>query len=582
MSKLMRTAILLSSVTLVACGGSERAAEVSEAAAAPEDRIADSLIVAARVVTLDPGTQEAGAVAVRDGRVLAVGSAEALRELHVGPDTTVYHLPGATVYPGFSDGHMHLVRTGLRELTLNLDTVGSLSELLAVVAGEAGSREDGEWVSGRGWIESSWDEAVFPTRDDLDAVAPDNPVFLIRADGHAGVANSRALAAAGITEATTDPFGGRIERDTRGRATGLLIDAAMELVRSVEAASEVPLETALREGMYRSARMGWTSLHVAGVDTETVDALQSMCRREGLPVRIYAALRARSAADLSALLGRSVISDCGDQLTLRAVKVSVDGALGSRGAAMMQPYEDADTRGLITWREAELRRLYLESLQQGIQVWSHAIGDRANRLVLDLYADVMRTVPPDRRDVESPRWRIEHAQLLLEADVPRFADLGVIPSMQASHAATDQHFASNRVGEQRLAHAYAWRELLDSGAVIVGGSDAPVEQGDPRIELHASITRQDLDGHPPGGWYPEQAMTPDEALRSLTVWPAYGAFQEDRLGRISPGMYADLTVLDHDIYHDPAADLPQASVLMTMVGGNVVYGRGRPSVSTDR
>ncbi|MBW3566389.1 MAG: amidohydrolase [Proteobacteria bacterium] len=520
--------------------------------------------------TLEPEQPVAEALAVRDGRIVAVGDDTDVLQL-IGEGTQVIDLEGAVVYPGFTDSHVHLRGVGERELAFNLEGISGISELQERLAAEVAKRQPGDWILGRGWIETHWQPSRFPTREDLDVVAPNNPVALTRADGHALVANSRALEIAGIGPDTQAPFGGEILRDDNGKPTGMLVDNAMDLLADVMPESDIAPRQALVTGAERSARLGWTGLQIAGNDWEEAMLLRDLVKEGAIPVRIYNAIRGPSPSARQLLESGARIAESDGRFTLRTIKVSVDGALGSRGAALLEEYADADTTGLITWREEDLLPLYESALREGIQVETHAIGDRANRFVLDLYEKVFAAVPERERKVHPPRWRIEHAQVLAESDIPRFAELGVIPSMQASHAIGDLHFAPDRLGEERLSGAYAWRRLRDTGVIIPGGSDAPVEQGDPRIEYYAMVARRDLSGEQGENWHPEQALSREEALLSLTAWPAYAAFEEDTRGSIAVGKRADFTILGKDITRIPEAEIPSTAIVMTIVGGRIVY-----------
>ena len=531
------------------------------------------LIVTGTVVTLDPAKPRAEAVAVRDGRIVFVGSAaDALTQR--GPDTVLHELPaGAAIYPGFTDAHMHLAGVGARELTLNLEGLTSKDAFLAKVAAAVAQAGDGEWILGRGWIETHWSPPEFPTRADLDRVAPKHPVWLTRADGHASVANSVALARAGVTRATLAPAGGAILKGRDGEPNGMLIDNAQALVtKLVPADGGVEPVRALELAIAREAALGWTGVQDAGVDAATVERLRALCRDGKLSIRWYGALDAPSA-DAEALLTHGPQApECDGRITLRALKFYMDGAVGSRGAALLAPYTDAaGNTGLLRNEPQVLAEWYARALRAGLQVETHAIGDRGNRIVLDLYQQVFAAVAPVERKVAAPRWRIEHAQLLDATDLPRFAALGVIPSMQPSHAISDLFFAPRRLGLERLAGAYAWRRLIDSGVPVPAGSDAPVEQGDPRIEFYAAVARRSLDGQQLEGWHPELAMTRDEALKSLTLWPAFAAFEEAERGSIELGKRADLTVFDRDLLTVPEAEILSAKPLLTVVGGEIVH-----------
>lgn len=554
-----RISFLLLPVFLVACSKTEHA----------------DLVLFGKVHTADPAQPVAEGVAVRDGRILEVGD-ETDVLTYIGEGTRVIDVGDGGIYPGFTDAHVHLRGVGERELTLNLEGVSGIEELQQRLAAEVAKRQAGEWVQGRGWIETHWNPARFPTRHDLDAVSPNNPVVLGRADGHALVANSRALQLAGIGRDTAPPFGGEILRDEDGEPTGMLIDNAMSLVTTVMQTDGVEAAEALIVGAERSAAMGWTSVQIAGNQWQEAMLLRRLVNDGRVRIRIYDAVEGPGEAAGRLLRSGPVIGLYDGKYTLRGIKVSVDGALGSRGAALFEPYADADTAGLLTERPEDLLPMYRRALEKGIQVETHAIGDRANRFVLDLYEQVFNEVPAERRRVPEPRWRIEHAQVLAAEDIPRFARLGVIPSMQFSHAIGDLYFAPDRLGEQRLATAYAWRSLRDTGMMIAGGTDAPVEKGDPRIEFYAAVARRGLDGYQDAAWHPEQALTREEALLSLTLWAAYAAFEETERGSIEPGKRADFTIFAEDLMAVPLERIPTVPLLMTIVGGDIVYRSAAP------
>jgi predicted amidohydrolase YtcJ len=526
----------------------------------------------ANIHTLDPGLPRAEAIVCRDGLVAFLGpNSDALA--CAGPGARVVCLEGLTVVPGFIDSHCHLRGIGERERLLNLEGVSGIPELQSRLEAHVATVLPGAWVIGRGWIETFWDSPSFPTRQDLDSVSPANPVCLTRADGHAVSANSAALAAAGISKNSSDPPGGEILRDrASGEPTGVLIDRAAGLVRQHIPAEDNPdLADAIRTGLQRSAEMGWCQIHDAGGSWDEVDAIQSAHQNGAAPVSVYKALGG-PGKEADRLLDEGMLSAGNEQaLSVRAIKLFLDGALGSRGAAMLEPYADADTSGLIVQDPEDLKPLLDRALRTGIQVWTHAIGDRANRIALDLYEEAFRSVPPETRAVEDPRWRVEHAQILHPDDIPRFSRLGVIPVMQASHAIGDLHFAPSRLGMSRMGGAYPWRSLLDTGCIIPGGSDAPVEKGDPVLEFYAAVVRRSVQGADGPGWHPEQSVARADALKMLTQWPAYAAFQEDIRGSLSPGKRADLTVLSADLMTVPDDQLLQTRCLMTVIGGEVAF-----------
>lgn len=530
---------------------------------------ADIIFLNANVVTLNPLRPTAETVAVRDGAIVCIGSALDCQAYH-GSITEAIDATGKTLVPGFADSHAHLMGIGLREMTLNLADADGLEALLDTVAKRTLTVEPGEWISGRGWIEARWEPPVFPTRYDLDKVSPDNPVWLTRADGHAGVANSAALRIAGIHEKTASPNGGEIVRDEKGRPTGMLLDAARELV-----AKHVPTPTpevrkqALKVGAAYAVRMGWTQLSIAGSSWDEVGMLHNLLEEGDLPLRVYVALLG-PGADADRLLKMGPQAEDG-RLVVRSIKAVMDGALGSQGAALLQPYEDRSGTGIVMHTEEELASMLDEALRAGIQVETHAIGDLANRLTLDYYERAFQRVPRSQRAIADPRWRVEHAQILDAADLPRFAKLEVIPSMQASHAITDLHFALRRLGRDRLKGAYAWRSLVDSGVMIPGGSDAPVEKGDPIVEFYAAAVRKDLDGSAGEHWHREERLEREEALKMLTAWAAYATFQEEKRGMIEVGTWADLTLLSQDILTVPEEEILKTKIELTVVNGRIVY-----------
>ncbi len=480
-------------------------------------------------------------------------------------DPRLIEFGSAIGYPGFTDGHAHLMGIGFREMSLNLEGVTSVEELKEKVAAAAAQTPAGEVVYGRGWIETGWPEGRFPNRYDLDEVAPDHPVILTRADGHAMVVNSIALAQAGITNDTQDMRGGAIERDDQGVATGILIDAAQGLAYALmaEPTEEKRIE-ALEKGANVYAAYGWTGIHSMSVDPRSPELMMQLEEQGKLPIRVYNSV---DPEGLDALIESGIWEANNGKVVTRAMKGRGAQALGSRGAALHEPYSDRpETDGLLMISEEEAKALYRKALKNNIQVNTHAIGDRGNTLVLDWYEEVLKNY-----EGEDPRWRIEHSQILRPVDIPRFKELGVIPSMQPSHAIGDLHFAPDRLGKDRLNGAYAWRSLTDAGALIVGGSDAPVERGDPMIEFYAAVGRMDLNGFSNEDWHAEEALTREEALDIFTINPAIASFNEWRLGTIEVGKRTDMTVLSDDIMTIPVAEIPKVTATMTIVDGQVVY-----------
>ncbi len=505
------------------------------------------------------------AVLVKDGRILYAGSQEGAKRYQ---PANAIDLDDAHMFPGFTDAHAHLYGVGRRETTLNLEGTPSLEALIQRVEQEAARIEEGA-IIGRGWIETGWIEGRFPNRFDLDRAAPGRIVLLRRADGHALVASSEALTAAGVGPDTQEIEGGRIERDEEGMPTGMLIDNAMALVAGLAADLQGEArQDALQTGAQVMTAYGWTGIHNMSVGNDDVQLLENMADQGALPLRVYNAID----EDVMRLLANGPRRAGNDRVITRAVKVYADGALGSRGAALLAPYNDApDTSGLMVRGTDESRTLFARALRDGVQLSVHAIGDAANRAVLDWMAGAFADVPLDERRVADPRWRIEHAQMINPDDLARFAALGIIPSMQPSHAIGDLHFASARVGKKRLQGAYAWNTLVKSGAIIPGGSDAPVERGDPRIEFYAAVSRHDLKGYQGKNWHKEEAVDRVTALKMFTIWPAYASFREDELGTIEVGKRADFTIFADDIMTIPEMDILSTKIVMTVVDGKTVF-----------
>ena len=534
---------------------------------------ADIVLRNAKVYTANDRAPRAEAVAIRGNKIAFVGRNGDAQRL-VGPNTRVVDLRGAAVFPGFTDAHVHLAGIGAREMNLNLEGTTSLEDFLARVKARVDQTPAGQWVTGRGWIETFWKPPVFPTRQDLDRIAPNHPVVLTRADGHASIANSTALRLAGITRTTPAPAGGAINKDAEGEPTGMLIDRAQGLVsRLVPPPTDEDQDQALLKGVEREVGLGWTQVHHAGGSWEEVDRLRRLYQAGKIKLRVYYAIRG-PGADADRLIAQGAgPAEFDNRLTVRTIKVSIDGALGSRGAALLAPYsDDPRTSGLITTDTVAYMRTLLGALRAGIQLETHAIGDRGNRLTLDFYERAMREVPADQRKVAEPRWRDEHSQILSLQDIPRFKQLGVIASMQPSHAIGDLYFAPARLGMERLAGAYAWQSLIKLGVPLAGGSDAPVERGEPLIEFYAAVARKDTAGRSGQGWHPEEKMTRDQALKAFTAWAAFAAFEEAVRGTIETGKLADLTVFDKDLMVVPELEILKAKNLMTIINGEIVYG----------
>lgn len=486
-----------------------------------------------------------------------------------------YDLNGYALYPGLTDAHAHLIGIGKREMELDLTSAKSVLELQDLVRAVVQDTPVGETVFGDGWIETHWPEGRFPTRQDLDAVSTDHPIILQRADGHAAVANSLALTLSNVDGSTDAPFGGAINLDADGTPTGMLIDNAQglvfQLVPSMDAETRAQ---AFKLGSDVYASRGWANIHSMSVEPDNVAMINQLANDGDIAIRVYNSLGLpESGSSVQFVEAMDSESDAASHVVTRAIKLYADGALGSRGAALLAPYsDDLNNSGLMTLEREKAIPIFEAALRRGIQVNTHAIGDKGNQETLNWYEEAFNNVPKSEWAVQEPRWRIEHSQILDPSDIARFKSLGVIPSMQPSHAIGDLHFAIDRLSTDRLEGAYAWRALIDSGVMIAGGSDAPVEVGDPRIELHAAIQRTDLQGYSNENWRLDQRVTPQEALKMFTLWPAYAAFQEEELGSIEVGKRADFSVFDKDML-DAAVEPMDANPVMTMVDGTVIWSR---------
>jgi predicted amidohydrolase YtcJ len=556
------------SLAIMLAAGMNPPGAVAQSATAP----ADLIVTGARIYTVDPARPVAQALAVREGRLVLVGGAAEAAALR-GPNTRLLDLPGRTILPGLVDAHAHLMGLGAALRIVDLTGTRSLDEIIARVAARAREVRPGEWILGRGWNQNEWADTRFPSNTELSRAVPDNPVVLGRVDGHALLANARAIALAHVTAQTPDPDGGRIIRNADRSPSGVFVDAAQGLIRrAVPPGSREEQRAAALAAIAEANRWGLTGLHDAGEDQQTIALYEELARAGQYNLRNYVMVSGDSA-DIAAAFARGPQSALDDgRLWIRSIKLYADGALGSRGAALLEDYSDEPgNRGLVQQSEEAIERIAEAALRHGFQVNTHSIGDRGNRNTLDAYEAALRAVP-----TADHRFRVEHAQVLHRHDIPRFARLGVIPSMQTSHQTSDAAMAMNRIGFTRVQGAYAWRSLLNTGVVIPNGTDAPVEPINPLIGFHAAITRQDASGWPAGGWFPEERMTRDEALKSMTIWPAYAAFMEDVSGSLTPGKYADFTVLDQDIMTAAPERILETHVVLTVLGGRTVYQRGMP------
>jgi predicted amidohydrolase YtcJ len=545
------------------------------ASAARAESPADLVLRNGVVHTLDARRPKAQALAIAGQRIVAVGSDAELGPF-AGPKTRVIDLAGATVIPGFKESHGHLLSMGFARLSVDVSAIPSFPEVVRKLGEAARSRKPGEWIEGGRWHEEKWTDKGpsvvrgFPAHHALSAMTPDNPVVLERADGHAVLVNAKAMALMGITRDTRAPEGGEIVKDAEGQPTGIFVDRAQELIK-VPPPTPEQTRKALELAMRECVEKGVTAFDDAGADTGTIDLYKEYAGAGKLEVRLYPLLR---GYETLRKWRRPELGLGGGMLTIRSVKLVADGAMGSRGAALLEPYDDdPGNTGLLVTPPQTILEASRYGLAHGFQVNTHAIGDKANRLVLDAYQKAFAEHP----EVKDPRFRIEHAQILDEQDIPRFGKLGVIASMQGIHCTSDRPWAPSRLGMARVVEGlYVWQKLLKSGARIINGTDAPVEDVDPVKSFYASVTRQSEKGDPPGGFEPDQRMTRLEALRSYTLEAAYGSFRERELGSLEPGKLADLTVLSKDILSVPDAEILKAEVLYTIVDGRIRHEKRKP------
>lgn len=532
---------------------------------------ADSVYLNGNIYTVDGKFSKVKAMAIKGQKLIYVGNKGQAKK-YIGPKTKVIDLKGKTVIPGLNDGHLHFPGMGINSLQIN-GFNKTKEEILNLVKEEVSRRAPGEWILGRGWNHELWPDKKFPTKEELDAVAPNHPVVLERVDGHSVWVNSKALEIGGITKNTPDPQGGEIIRDANGEPTGVLIDTA-----EIPVTSKIPPYSSERieEGMIKAQEQlfinGITSATDAGTHLSYINDMKNLYQKGDLKVR----LNVMVANGQGGATGESLeyyykngpeIGLFGDRLTVRSLKLVGDGSLGSRSAALLEDYSDRPGhKGNYRFTDEELYRLVKEARKYGWQVATHAIGDGAILQVLNTYERVLKEDPQ-----LDHRWRIEHFQVANADEIRRIAELGIIPSMQPVHATSDKNMAEDRVGPERIKYSYAWRKVIDAGSHIIGGSDAPVELVNPFHGLYAAVTRMDRDGNPEGGWYSEESMTREEALRAFTIWAAEGSFEEKIKGSLEAGKLADFIVIDRDPMECPEEQLKDITVLTTVVGGEVVY-----------
>jgi len=530
--------------------------------------LADLVLINGKVATVNAEFEIAESVAVRADKIVFVGSNDAVMKF-VGKKTKVIDCTRLLIIPGLIEGHGHLMGYGKALERLDLVGTKSYQEILKRVALTINGKEPGEWILGRGWDQNEWQIQEFPQHELLSKIAPDNPVYLTRIDGHAGLANAKAMLIAGVNAGTVTPAGGRILKDSNGLPTGIFIDNAEDIITDF-----IPRNTTIQRGstikraVHELIKFGLTGFHDAGVPPERVSDFKELIDQGELGIRVYAMLSDTVLADMESFLKANEVYRYGNnELTVRSIKMYSDGALGSRGAALLEPYTDRpDESGLILTESDHLLEVARASLATGFQMNTHSIGDAAIRATLNVIEQALSENPTDDH-----RFRIEHSQIVSQQDIPRYKELGVIPSVQPPHTVSDMNWTEDRVGPERVKGAYAFRAFISAGCILPCGSDVPVESPDPINGIYRAVTRQDENGLPDGGWYPEQRMTVEEALKGYTIWAAYAAFQEDIVGSIEVGKLADFTIIDKDILTIPAKEILTTKPVYTIIGGKILY-----------
>lgn len=509
------------------------------------------------------------ALAVKNGKVLLAGSLEEVREAL--PDADVEDGGGKVLLPGLIDAHAHVMGLGFLLTEVDVTGLTSLEETLEAVKEFAEQHPDEPWILGRGWNQVLWEENAFPTAEDLDRVVPDRPVFLSRIDGHAAWTNTKAMALAGVSRDTPDSRGGRLIRDLNGDPTGVFIDDAEQVItRIIPQKTSDQQKQALEAALKEMSSHGLTGVHDAGISAETWNMFREFEEDGRVPLRIYGMIGGVNEQTMPLLTAGPVYAEGDDRLALRSVKLYSDGALGSRGAALLHDYhDDPGNKGLLFYTDEEMTEFVSTVLANGFQANVHAIGDAANRQVLDALEAAQSAYPVSPHGEH--RNRVEHAQVVSPDDIPRFKELMLIASMQPTHATSDKNMAGDRLGEDRLEGAYAWKTFLDQGTVVAAGSDFPVEHVNPFYGLFSAVTRQDHGNNPPEGWLPEEKLSRTEALRAFTLDAAYSGFDELRTGTLEPGKQADYIIIDRDYFTIPASEIWQIQVLETRVSGIPVY-----------
>lgn len=531
-------------------------------------KIADLVIMGGKVATVDNDFSIAEAVAVQNNKIIFVGANQDVKK-YISDKTKVIELNGELVLPGLIDSHGHL--TGYGKALEHIDLVGtnSFQDVLDLVKERVKTAEQGEWIRGRGWDQNDWAIKELPNHNALSDITPNNPVMLSRIDGHAILVNQKAMEIADIDRNTPDPDGGKIFHGSNEKPTGIFLDNAEKLITDhIPKYSTEKLRSIIQNAANRCVEFGLTGMHDAGIPISRIDDYKYLIDNGTMPLRINAMLSDTVVSDMNGFLQKyKVDSYSNDFLRVKSIKLYADGALGSRGAALLEPYsDDPENSGLLVTENFHMLEVCKAALESDFQVCTHAIGDKAIRTMLDIYEESLIANPN-----YDHRFRIEHSQIVNLADIPRYAELNIIPAMQPQHVVSDMPWTEDRIGSERVKGAYAFRSFLDEGVIIPCGSDFPVEIPNPLIGIHNVVTRQDENGYPEGGWLPEQKMTIVEAIKGYTIWAAYAAFQEDILGSIEVGKYADFTILDRDILTIDPMEILNTKPIYTIVGGEIRY-----------
>ena len=532
---------------------------------------ADMILQNGTIYTANDAQWTAAAVAIKGDEIIFVGSVADAQNF-IGENTNIFDLGGDTVFPGLTDAHTHIKWVGQRELGLNLQNIDDLGETVEAIRLYAENIAEGDWITGKGWIEQKWADQRFLNKSDVDYFSKNKPLVVTRGGEHSILANSKAMEIAGITRDTPDPVGGSILKDENGEPSGMFIDNAMALIRNhIPAPTREEEKKSLQAGLDFMSRMGWTQVQEAGGDYADVELLKEIHAEGKLKTRLYYFML--SGEEGAKLLERGAEYSEDNMLDIAGIKYFGDGGLGSRGAALLEPYDDENTSGLVLIDGDKALDVYIEALKKGIQIETHAIGDYTNRFVLDLYEEAFKAVPEAERVNENPRWRIEHAQIIHPDDQIRYKELGIIAAVEASTVKADLYFAPARIGSERLKTAYLWKTLIDQGIHVTAGTDAPVEVGDPRVEFFSLVARTDFNGFHTDDWNIDEKVDHKTALKMMTINAAYAAFQEDIRGSIEVGKKADFSIFDKDWMTIEPSEIMDSEAVMTIVGGRVTYSR---------